>query len=138
MVDGTIRSKSERIRENNFDCLRVYCMFMVILNHVADIHLLKMGWTTSNIIVYLFEGISHCAVPIFLMITGAFLLDQMPKISSKAFYIKSFKKLGIPTLFFMLVYWIFDYICGRKSILDILNTFITGCAGAYAHWYVFM
>lgn len=113
-------------------------MFMVILNHIADRYVLFTKDTPFYEGIYLCEGISHCAVPIFLMLTGAFLIEKMPTISAKQFYINSFKKIGIPTIFFCFVYWIYDFQRGKYDLYELWITLKTGCRGYYAHWYVFM
>ena len=47
---------------------------MVIITHVADYYLLKTEM--QDPIVFLFEGISHCANPLIYMLTGAFALER--------------------------------------------------------------
>lgn len=64
----------DKKRENNFDVLRILAMIMVIINHVADYYLAKTNM--QNLTVFLFEGIAHCANPVFLMLTGAFALEK--------------------------------------------------------------
>ena len=124
----------EHIRENNYDLIRVFAMFMVIMNHVADYYLIKTDYTSKTVFVY--EGISHCAIPLFLMLTGGFLLNKATKINLKQFYIKALKKLMIPTAIFIIIYWIHDY--KKISVTYILSGLSKGFLGMYAHWYMFM
>lgn len=61
-----VETKS-KVREVNYDYLRAFAMIMVILNLVADYYLQiysGTGWE-NPFPVYIFEGISHCAVPLF-------------------------------------------------------------------------
>lgn len=120
--------------------MRVFAMSMVILNHVADYYFvmyLSNGWIPSKT-VYLFEGVSHLAVPLFLMLTGAFVIDKAGRYSAKQFYVRSLKKLGIPFLFFVIVYYVYD-ICNERIVLNqIWPSLYIGFVGVYAHWYVVM
>lgn len=122
-------------RANNYDALRCYAMMMVVLNHVADVYLICH---VPSFGVYIYEGISHCAVPCFLMLTGAFQIDKVYNKKPLDFYWKSFKKLGIPTLFFIALYWSYDYLNGYRNKKEIVDTFFKGFMGSYAHWYVVM
>ena len=75
-----------REREINYDWMRVFAMSMVILNHIADWYLLRMAEPSR--LVYLCEGLSRCAIPLFLMLTGAFVVDKAAKETPKIFYLK--------------------------------------------------
>lgn len=127
-------------RQNNYDLMRVFAMSMVVLNHVADYYFnmyQNNSWIPSKT-VYLFEGMSHFAVPLFLMLTGAFVINKAGRCSAKDFYISSLRKLGIPFLFFVIAYYIYD-ICNERIFLEqIWHIFYTGFIGVYAHWYIVM
>ncbi len=123
-------------REVNYDWMRVFAMSMVILNHIADWYLLRMAEPSR--LVYLCEGLSHCAIPLFLMLTGAFMIDKAAKESPKTFYLRSLKKLGIPFLIFMFIYYAYDLYNKNITWENVLKGFITGFHGLYAHWYVVM
>lgn len=123
-------------REANYDWMRVFAMSMVILNHIADWYLLRMAEPSR--LVYLCEGLSHCAIPLFLMLTGAFVIDKAAKETPETFYLKSLKKLGVPFLIFMFIYYAYD-LCNKNITWEnVLKGFITGFHGLYAHWYVVM
>ena len=67
---------SKEIRENNLDILRVIAAIMVIIQHVLAIYIFRTrdnlpGYTTT---ANLFMSVSVFAVPIFVMLSGAFLL----------------------------------------------------------------
>ena len=66
----------ERGRAINFDCMRVFAMCMVILNHIADPFVLNGNqiWLHTGY-TYVFESVSHCAIPLFLMLTGVFVIE---------------------------------------------------------------
>lgn len=122
-------------RSYQHDYLRVFAMLMVMLNHVADVYLF---WDPPMQIMYIYEGIAHCAVPIFLMLTGVFALKKAGKVSPKEFYLDALKKLGIPCAFFVVIYYAYDLYIGALDWAGVWSTFLTGFCGVYAHWYVGM
>lgn len=123
-------------RAVNLDWMRVFAMLMVILNHVADYYF-SMGSTPSRT-VYFYEGISHCAVPLFLLLTGVFVIKKAEDTEPKSFYLHSLKKLGIPFGIFALFYFIYDWNNVGINWRWICRTLINGFSGVYAHWYVVM
>lgn len=127
-------------RQANYDWMRVFAMCMVILNHVADYYYCiweANGWTPSRTI-YVYEGMSHFAVPLFLMLTGVFVIDKAGRTSPKEFYLKFLKKLGIPFVIFVLVYYAYDLINGRITWDGVYRSLYRGFTSTYAHWYVVM
>lgn len=124
-------------RENNFDVLRIFAMVMVIINHVADYYLVKTNMQDS--IIFLFEGIAHCANPVFLMLTGAFALEKSGGVEPEQFWKKAFYKLGLPTIIFAVMYWAFDiYSSAITNPFRICKDIATGFYQIYPHWYMSM
>ncbi len=110
---------------------------MVIITHVADYYLLKTEM--QDPIVFLFEGISHCANPLFLMLTGAFALERSGGVEPEQFWKKSFFKLGSPTIIFAVIYWVADiYVGAITNPLRICKDIATGFYQRYPHWYMSM
>lgn len=103
-------------REKNLDLLRVICTVMVIILHVAalygkEIHLTneyelypKYYFTVGNF----YHSITRTAVPIFVMLSGAFLLDNPKNIQYIRFYKKTFKNIILPTLIFSILYVLYS------------------------------
>ncbi len=63
----------EKNREGNADLLRVFASLLVVLLHVSAVYG-DSGWG----IVY--NGVSRCAVPLFVMLSGRYLLAQPPSV----------------------------------------------------------
>ena len=107
--------------------MRVLCAFAVIVIHVSaqfvgSITSVEEYATYSfdyifNDVVY--NGLSRFAVPCFIMLSGAFLLDNTKNADYLYFYKKSFKKLLIPVLVFSCLYFAYDYvlIVGKTVVL---------------------
>lgn len=90
------------------DNLRALATFGVIIIHVST-PVVKMAyggrqmdfWWVGN----MFDSAVRFAVPAFLMLSGASLLNKEYEL--KDFYIKRIKRVLIPFLFWMLAYWVF-------------------------------
>lgn len=145
MENTQLRNTLVTKRDCNYDCLRVFAMCMVILQHVADyfveelLYGPKIALWSQGELVYIFETISHSAVPLFLMLTGVYVIDKAGKIPPKDFYLSSAKKLGIPFIIFVVIYYVYDIcIAKTKTTAVIWPEISTGFKGIYAHWYMVM
>jgi surface polysaccharide O-acyltransferase-like enzyme len=85
--------------------LRVLATFCVILLHVAAGHFVSdfsipanAHWWAANV----YDSITHFAVPLFLMISGALLLPQ--EISLGKFLKKRFTRILLPFIFWNIIY----------------------------------
>lgn len=90
-----------RVREQNYDMLRVISMVCIMLIHIGDdygVYILEgepfYYFSLGNICLTL----TTFAVPCFLMISGAFILSDSKNRDFKLFYRKSLFHIGIPTL----------------------------------------
>lgn len=135
-------------REKNLDVLRVLATFLVVLLHVSSNYVAvnvkspNMHFTVGNF----FEAITRIGVPIFVMLSGAFILDNTKNKEYKKFYKKTFKKIIIPTLIWSLVYFLYsiglefgrEIFLGKK--IDIGGLIVLWLKGApFDHlWYMYM
>ena len=107
----------DKNRENNYDLLRIICTFAVISIHVSSTYWRAAvnfdSWTardmTNAIVVCLYYACSSFAVPCFVMLSGAFILDDERNFEFRYFYKKIFVKLGIPTIAFSILYFIYYF-----------------------------
>jgi surface polysaccharide O-acyltransferase-like enzyme len=102
--------ETKSIKIQWLDTLRAMATFGVIIIHVAT-PALKMNfnknieyWWISNIV----DSAVRFAVPVFLMLTGATMLNRNYQLGD--FYKKRFTRVFVPFLFWMLVYWVFRWI----------------------------
>ena len=93
-------------RNQGLDMLRVTASFFVVGTHVLGVTLLSSGmalysaeWWITSVIRMIFVT----AVPLFILISGYFLLDK-EICSFKDFYRKRFKKILIPYFLYSLIY----------------------------------
>ncbi len=94
---------------NGFDYLRVLTTFFVVVIHTAASYVVLFTtlptseWMAANV----FNGLSRWSVPVFFMLSGAFLLDPKRVEPLRFFYKKRVMKLLIPLLFWSLIYFVY-------------------------------
>lgn len=105
-------------REINYDCLRVICTALVILLHQG------MNYVGEDIMEYpsyyfavgnFYHSVTRCAVPCFVMLSGAFLLDNENNKNVRVFYRKTWFSIILPTIMVGL-----GYVC-LGALFDILK-----------------
>ena len=101
-------SKTSNNREYSFDILRVIAMTMVIVIHVSNIYCRNFGEITlTNFVVSLtFNTISRVCVPIFLMISGALMLERD---FNKKKYFKRIKRFIFLIIAWDIIYLVWEY-----------------------------
>ena len=126
------------------DLIRTVAIILVILLHAAieptpNLNIMSPQgvelWWTSNI----YDSIARSAVPLFVMLTGALLL-QPKKVdeSLRFFFKKRWNRIGIPVIFWGSIFFAWDVLVRRQSLsaLSILQGIFTG---PYVHfWYVYV
>ena len=95
-------------REYAFDILRAVSMIMVITVHVSNVYSRSFGFigNGSFIVSLFFNTISRISVPIFLMISGALLLDRE---FNKKKYFKRLIKFIILIVIWDIIYLVWEY-----------------------------
>ena len=104
-------------REYAFDILRVIAMIMVITVHVSNVYSRSFGIISNNafLVSLVFNTISRISVPIFLMISGALLLDRE---FNKEKYLKRLIKFIILIIVWDIVYLICWLKCFFYSVSE--------------------
>ncbi len=107
--------QQERIsRDNAMDLLRIIAAFLVVMIHSHESYMLlyrssshgaEMPGLLINCIVSFMRAVNW-AVPIFFFSSGAFVLSNPKTGDFASFYHKTWKRLGIPTLVFTVIYLI--------------------------------
>lgn len=91
-------------------------------------------WWTVDI----YETIGRVGVPLFVMLTGALLLQPSKNESLSAFFKKRWGRLGIPFIFWATVYFAWDFGVNHQPLTT--NFVVQGVlTGPYFHfWYIYM
>ncbi len=92
-----------RDRERNYDLLRSLAALAVILGHVSGTFLETFIWDfydglPGNHPLYtcIYTAVCRFSVPVFLMLSGAFVLANPKTEHAGSFYRKAWKQIGIP------------------------------------------
>lgn len=137
-----------RIRAHNFDLLRILAMLQVVIIHCVAMYAEQSNTDrtvlslTSNFLC----NASYPSVPLFVMLTGAFVFTAEHKIELLGFYKKSFRNIVEPTLIWSLIYVLLNvvilYVKAHFSVepQDFKVPFISLLNGSpYYHlWYMYM
>ncbi len=114
------------------DFLRIFSCFLVILIHVSaegwyNADVISKNWLFSNI----YCAIGHISIPIFVMISGMFFLDERKEISVQKLLLKNTLRLFIIYCCASAFYGLYNtyklhYILGiPQSFRDILNAILS-------------
>ena len=142
-------------RESNYDFLRVISTVAVIIIHVSGTYI--DAFTDEKFFGYinfdhafvscLYNILSRFAVPCFVMLSGAFLLDNEKNADYGYFYKKSFRAVGIPTIIFSALYFLYSILRNAVKIYA-LNDDMTILAKPFQNlirgepfyhmWYLYM
>jgi surface polysaccharide O-acyltransferase-like enzyme len=142
-MESKVPSKDEGINLP-VDLIRTVSIILVILLHAAieptpNLNIMSPQgvqlWWTSNI----YDSIARSSVPLFVMLTGALLL-QPNKVDEplRVFFKKRWNRIGIPVIFWGVIFFAWDFLVRGQS-LSVLSILQGIFAGPYVHfWYVYI
>ena len=129
-------------RQNNYDLLRIISTIAVILIHVNWRYFGSIYTMPEVSFVWGMEAIinivTRFSVPVFMMLSGAFILQNAENGKAVLFYKKSLKKIFIPFIVAVLIlifYQVVENIVSGAMLLTGLKSLIGG--GFYNLWYVY-
>jgi surface polysaccharide O-acyltransferase-like enzyme len=123
------------------DLIRTVAIVGVILLHAAnDLTVQQMGqleivrWLTVDI----YQSLGRIGVPLFVMLSGALLLQPSKNESISVFFKKRWARIGLPFIFWGATYFAYDFFVLHQAITS--NAIIQGIlTGPYYHfWYLYM
>lgn len=100
-----------RMREQNYDLLRIVAAFSVVLVHVTNVYFQALTdvnefgflYTDSVFLITLIKALTRFSVPCFFMLSGAFLLADIRNADMRYFYRKELYNVGVDALVFSAV-----------------------------------
>ncbi|WP_161635595.1 acyltransferase [Paraburkholderia mimosarum] len=125
------------------DTARVVAIFAVVVLHVAAnvvVHepVGSSNWWVGNI----YDSLVRWCVPVFVMVSGALLLDRNKLENTKDFYIKRASRVAIPLVIWSLIFFLWRYfesnIEGGQTRFKDLAFSITQGTPYYRLWFLFM
>lgn len=122
-------------RNYNLDLLRILACFMVIVIHVAANKWYITSTNSFQFLIYnIYDSLVRAAVPLFVMISGVFFLNQK-EIETKKLYKTKILKLCVFYFSWNIIYYFFDMFIYKYefSLYSFLNSVILG----YVHlWFI--
>lgn len=105
---------------NAYDYLRVMTAFAVVFLHTAAPYLYDFNTlsTPNWMAVNIYDSISRWCVPIFFMLSGAFLLNPKREETLKVLYTKRVMKLLIPLIAWSIIYYIYTALLQSNFSLE--------------------
>lgn len=131
---------SNYLRKNNLDLLRIISCVFVVLIHVSATWIVKMQDRSiePNFLISFLNSSSKFAVPVFFMLSGYFNILNDKNSDIKAFWKKTFTKIILPCLIFMIFYSflkIFEGIVLKTEIKITFFEIFSGNLGAL--WFLY-
>lgn len=125
-----------RERNTSVDVLRVLAGLMVIGIHTCGEYVLEATYGTANFLTGLcWESVVQPAVPLFVIISGAFVLGRMEE-KWRDFYRKRIPRLLLILVCWLPFYWLWMWMKG-DDVLTYLSGFWQG--RSFVHlWYIVM
>ena len=132
----------ERLLSVPADLIRTVAIVGVILLHAAnDLTIQQMNtleifrWTTVDI----YQSLGRLGVPLFVMLTGALLLQPSKQNESlRVFFNKRWARIGLPFAFWVTIYFAWDFTVEHQAFTA--NAVINGLLKGpyYQFWYLYM
>lgn len=124
-----------------FDILRICATLMVVMIHISGVYANIVADKTGFIFGNILDSLSRIAVPIFVMISGAFMLDESKQISLKDFLKKYVLNLAIITVSWSVLFAVITKIVlpfVKSEPITLISIFDTALNGGYHMWYLYM
>ena len=134
-----MRSKENPTRLQWVDALRILAAFAVVVVHVSAPIVLQtdlgsIQWWIGNVV----DSSVRWCVPVFVLISGALLLDPAKEENFLIFYQKRAGKLLVPLVFWSSVYFAFRYCLGEALTTKRIARDIVAGRPYYHLWYLYM
>lgn len=131
----------ERSRDIQYiNRLRILAVYAVVTAHVAiwlamDAEAFTFDWWVGGWLFYL----GHASIPIFVMISGALLLDDARQESAGRFYRRRLFRVGIPLVVWTVVYLVVRvFVDGEQLSLGRAVSLILSADPYYHLWFLYM
>ncbi len=132
----------ERIRAIPVDLIRTIAIIGVILLHAANEAIVPQMMTQTEtvrwIMVDIYQTLGRTGVPLFVMLTGALLLQPSKIEPLSVFFKKRWARIGLPFLFWGVIYFAWDYFADHIALTSsfIAQGILSG--PYYQFWYLYM
>lgn len=127
----------EKIRNYSFDYIKVIAIVSVLLLHcLCSVYFRIPQYSIDSNILLTIDALIRYCVPLFVLTSGALLLNEDKEFSTKDFYIKRVLPTAIVLLFWLIVYSIFYMCLKNQPFLDYFIAFKG--TDSWHLWYLYM
>lgn len=134
--------KKESRRYVSLDIMRIIATLSVVMIHITASFVFLYDFPSIEFVMStILDSISHMAVPLFLMISGALLLDEQKELNAKMFWMTNLKKIVLLLFFWSISYAVLYQVFFRflkKEPLSIVDFFKACVLGHYHLWFLYM
>lgn len=120
-----------------FDMIRIYACLAVVMIHVSAIYVKQDVNSSAFVIGNIFDSISRCGVPLFLMLSGALMLNEKKEKTIKQMIQTSISMIGI-LLFWSSLYAIIYQFVIHQNEVSVVSLIKTILFGHYHMWYLYV
>ena len=124
------------------DLIRTIAIVGVIMLHAANEAITPQMMTQTEIyrwlMVNIYQTLGRVGVPLFVMLTGALLLQPSKNESISAFFKKRWARIGLPFLLWGAIYFAWDYFADNLALTSsfVVQGILSG--PYYQFWYLYM
>jgi surface polysaccharide O-acyltransferase-like enzyme len=117
------------------DAARVFGTIAVVIGHVCDMKVFQSVTPANDWWACLFvDSMTRWAVPVYIMLSGALLLDPARAESASDFYSKRLARLGVPIVIWSAFYMWFGVYINWVTPADAWNNLLMGKPYAHLHF----
>lgn len=122
-------------RNLSIELLRIYSMFFIVAGHVTG-YMAQAGVLQNNpswierVLSALSGGMGTCAVDLFVLITGYFL------ITSTALGVRRFLTIYVETVFYLVSITVIFLLSGQATWVDLAKSFFPLAPTKFGYWFV--
>lgn len=136
----------ENTKQRNYamDILRVLACYMVIQVHTGEFYYISDGNRVASgegpYVVGFLNSLFRTAVPLFVMISGYFLLPMRESVEK--FFSKRFTRVAIPFILWCVLYSFYYFLCGdislKQAFINIPKIAVNYGVELNHLWYIYM
>lgn len=129
-----------------YDLIRITALCLVLIGHISAYLVIHFPDTNGDAFRAgaVFDCIGAVCIPLFLMLTGALLLNERSGFDVRHFFLKNYASIAVSLLFWLTFYaaWrgiLFPVLKGNRPDLQVFARYFLEFDGDFPHlWYLFM
>ncbi len=120
-----------------YDMIRIYACLAVVMIHVSAIYVKMDESSTYFLVGNIFNSISRCGVPLFLMLSGSLMLNENKTKTIKQM-VQISLEMGVILLFWSTIYAIVYKLVLTKMKVTLVSLMKTILFAHYHMWYLYV